>query len=275
MLPKQSVAALYLASASLLCILTSQHAIGQASGAPTSPPPKVTAPHRAIPPRVDKPTKWLTPAMRRSMIGGLWMTDANWKSAIYLRNGVETDPVTVTPILHLSNGVKYTLPDVILQPAGNAIIDINQGLQQLGIASFATLSGYAEIEYTWPWDPFCATIRNIDTAHSLVFTYSLQPTMPLPLKIVNPVVKTPMHTIEGMWWKQEANVTGFVALANVSSQPIQATVTLTDNQSNLIAQHSVTISPHGMKLVNLPELISAAGAQGGVQKSPPAQLPTI
>ena len=181
--------------------------------------------------------------MKRSMIGGLWMTDANWKSAIYLRNGVETDPVTVTPILHLSNGVKYTLPDVILQPAGNAIIDINQGLQQLGIASFATLSGYAEIQYTWPWDPFCATIRNMDTAHSLIFTYSLQPTMPVPLQIVNPVVKAPTHTIEGMWWKQEANVTGFVALANISSKAIQANVQLTDNQANLIAQHSVTISP--------------------------------
>ena len=131
MLPSKSLSALYLASASLLFILTN-HAVGQASGAPTSPPPKVMAPHRAIPPRVDKPVKWLTPTMRRSMIGGLWMTDANWKSAIYLRNGVETDPVTVTPILHLSNGVSYTLPNVTLQPAGNAIIDINQALQQLG-----------------------------------------------------------------------------------------------------------------------------------------------
>jgi len=265
MLPKQSVAGLYLALGSFLFILTSPRAASQTSGAPTSPPSKVMAPHQPIPPRVNTPTKWLTPAMKRSMIGGLWMTDANWKSAIYLRNGVETDPVTVTPILHLSNGVKYTLPDVTLQPAGNAIIDINQGLQQLGIASFATLSGYAEIQYTWPWDPFCVTIRNVDTAHSLIFTYGLQPTMPVPLNIVNPVVKTSTHTIEGMWWKQEANVTGFVALANTSSQPIQAAVSLTDNQANLIVQHSVTISPQGMKLVNLPELISASGSQGGVQ----------
>jgi len=203
--------------------------------------------------------------MKRSMIGGLWMTDANWKSAIYLRNGVETDPVTVTPILHLSNGAKYTLPDVTLQPAGNAIIDINQGLQQLGIASFATLSGYAEIQYTWPWDPFCATIRNVDTAHSLIFAYGLQPTMPVPLQIVNPIGKVPTNTIEGMWWKQEANVTGFVALANISSQPVQATVALTDNQANLIAQHSVTISPQGMKMVNLTELTSTSGARGGIQ----------
>jgi hypothetical protein len=141
-------------------------------------------------------------------------------------------------------------------------------------ASFATLSGYAEIQYTWPWDPFCATIRNVDTARSLIFTYGLHPTLPLPLHILNPTVKTPTHTIEGMWWKQEANVTGFVALANSSSQPIQAIIGLTDNQSNLIAQHNVTISPQGMKLVNLPELISAGGAQEE-SKLRPVQLPTI
>jgi hypothetical protein len=40
------------------------------------------------------------------------MTDANFKSSIYLRNSVETDPITVTPVLHLSNGSKYTLADV-------------------------------------------------------------------------------------------------------------------------------------------------------------------
>ncbi|MGH9511694.1 MAG: Ig-like domain-containing protein [Terriglobales bacterium] len=250
---------LFVLSLSVLFISSSFSAMGQTQR------PKVMAPHRAIPPRADKQVKWLTPMMQRSMIGGLWMTDANWKSAIYLRNGVETDPVTVTPILHLSNGVKYTLPDVTLPPAGNAIIDINQGVRQFGIASFATLSGYAEIQYNWPWDPFCATIRNVDTAHSLIFTYGLQTTAPPPLKIVNPVTKTPTNVMEGMWWKQERNVTGFIALANISSRPIQVSVTVIDNQANSLGQHQVTVSPQGMKLVDLAELASATVTQGGIQ----------
>jgi hypothetical protein len=56
------------------------------------------------------------------MVGGLWMTDANLKSTIYLRNDVETDPITVTPILWLSNGRKFVLNDVRLEPAGVAVI---------------------------------------------------------------------------------------------------------------------------------------------------------
>src|SRR6267154_3009090 len=137
--------------------------------------PKVMAPHKSIAPKVEKPIKWLTPAVPRTMVGGLWMIDANFKSSIYLRNVVETDPVTVTPILYLSNGVKYTLPDVTVEPAGVAIISINDALQKKGISSWATLQGYVELQYKWPWDPFCATVRNVDVVHSLIFTYALQP----------------------------------------------------------------------------------------------------
>src|ERR1700757_3569253 len=77
--------------------------------------PKVPAPHKPIAPKVEKPIKWLTPSTQRTMVGGLWMTDANFKSSIYLRNIVETDPVTVAPILHLSNGKQYSLPDVTVE----------------------------------------------------------------------------------------------------------------------------------------------------------------
>ena len=116
----------------------------------------VLAPHRPIPPRLPHPKSWHDPAVQGSMVGGLWMTDANFKSSIYLKNIVETDPVTVTPILYLANGTKYTLPDVKLEAGGTAIVDINAGLEAQGISSYATLSGYVEIQYTWPWDPICA-----------------------------------------------------------------------------------------------------------------------
>jgi Bacterial Ig-like domain (group 2) len=227
--------------------------------------PKVLPPHKPIKPKVEKPIKWLTPAMPRTMVGGLWMIDANFKSSIYLRNVVETDPVTVTPILYLSNGTKYTLPDVTVEPAGIVIISINDALQKKGISSWATLKGYVELKYRWPWDPFCATVRNVDTAHSLIFIYALQPTLPLPPNVLNPTPKIPTHTMEGMWWKQENNVTGFVALANLSSQTAQASVLVTDKEGKPLSEHNVTVSPHGMKMVALRELATLKETQGGVR----------
>jgi len=227
--------------------------------------PKVLAPHKPVPPRAEKQVKWLAPATPRSMVGGLWMTDADFKSSIYLKNGVETDPVTATPILHLSNGAKYTLPEVTVKPAGLAIISISDELQKKGISPWATLSGYVELLYTWPWNPFCATVRNVDVAHSLIFTYSLRPTAPPALNIVKPISAPPTHTVEGMWWKHEKNVTGFIAVANLTAQRTDATVQITDGRAQPISQHRVSVSPHGMKLIKLPELQTTEATHGGVR----------
>lgn len=228
---------------------------------------KVLAPHRNIPQRIDKKIDWSKKATMRSMIGGLWMTDANFKSSIYLRSVVETDPITVTPILWLANGAKYTLPNVTLDPAGIAIIDINAGLQSQGISPWATLTGYVELQYTWPWDPLCATIRDVDVTHSLIFTFGLRAITPLNPAASMATTQSSKQTLEGMWWKEEKNVTGFVALANTSSQPIEASLQVGDQLANPLAQHNVTISPHGMKLVSLQELPEFPGSVGGIHIS--------
>jgi hypothetical protein len=147
--------------------------------------PIVLAPHRPIAPKVAKMLP-LPPPIRGSMVGGPWITDANFKSSIYLKNVVETSPVTVTPVLYLSNGTKYVLPDVTLEPSGTAIVDINAGLQAQGVAGYATLSGHVELQYNWPWDPICATIRVTDVAHSLIFTYGAQALTPVSAQSHSP-----------------------------------------------------------------------------------------
>jgi hypothetical protein len=196
------------------------------------------------------------------MVGGLWMTDANFKSTIYLRNDVETDPVTVTPILWLSNGKKFVLNDVTLEPAGISVININQALANQGVSSWATLTGYVEIQYTWQWDALCVIVWNVDVSHSLILTSGLAPSLP---PAAQTTASPQNQVLEGMWWKQEANVSGFVALSNTSAEPIHAAVQVSDAAGNSIGTHSVTISSHGTKIVKMPELQVAGSYAGGVR----------
>ena len=114
-----------------------------------------------------------------------------------------------------------------LEASGTAIVDINAGLEQQGIASYATLSGYVELQYAWPWDPICAFIRDVDVAHSLIFTYGLQPST----STAQSQSSSAIQTAEGIWWMRESNVTGFVALTNTSSQQVTANVQVTDNRN--------------------------------------------
>ena len=100
------------------------------------------------------------------------------------------------------------MPAVTLEPTGIAIVDINQGLAEQGVAPYATLSGYVELDYQWAWPIVCAMVKSVDEIHSVIFNYPLTAPLnapPSPGRIASPGLT---HNYEGMWWKQEANVTG-------------------------------------------------------------------
>jgi hypothetical protein len=160
------------------------------------------------------------------------------------------------------------VPDRTLEPSGTAVISVNDALRDAGVAPWAELTGYVEVQYTWPWDPLCVTVTSVDTAHSVIFTSSLRPLYPprlLGSRSAGPASR--VHVLEGMWWRQEPQVTGFVTLSNITEQPVAAAVQVTDGQGRLLGQHRVTVSSHGTKLLGLKELNQARDAAGGIRVS--------
>ncbi|MGB8472554.1 MAG: hypothetical protein WCE61_00560, partial [Candidatus Acidiferrum sp.] len=226
--------------------------------------PKVLAPHRSLAPRLEKQLPVGKPMARQSATGGLWMTDADWKAALYLKSGLKTGPITVTPTLYLSNGQRYPLSPVTLEPSGTAIVDIGHAFESVGIAPYATLCGYAEIEYQWPWAAVSATVKNVDVVNSLIYIFGLQPSPDWhPDHPESWPARLP-SSFEGLWWKQEKDVSGFLALSNVTGQAIHATVRLTGKSDAQLASYQVTVSPHGTKMVTMDELKTAADDTGGI-----------
>ena len=67
------------------------------SSAQQTDDPPVPAPHKFVAPKLPQPKQWHSPAVKRSMVGGLWMMDPNYRSVLNLRNDVETSSLTVTP----------------------------------------------------------------------------------------------------------------------------------------------------------------------------------
>jgi hypothetical protein len=102
-----------------------------------------------------------------------------------------------------------------------------------------------------------ATVNSVDTVHSEIFNYGLQAG-------VSSDSATQANTIEGLWWKQEPNVTGFVALANVSQQAVNARLSVSDSAASPMGSHTVTVPSHETKVIDLTELRTAISSSGGI-----------
>jgi hypothetical protein len=103
--------------------------------------------------------------------------------------------------------------------------------------------------------------------HSLIFSFTLQsskPFHPATGGVLQSVTQVSTTTVDGMWWKQETNVTGFVSLANTTARPKPVKVEVSDN-ANVLAAHSIVVSPHGTKILDLAELQAASGSEGGIR----------
>lgn len=237
--------------------------------------PHVAAPNKPVPPELF-PLRPLPPAVAQSMVGGPWLTNANYHSVLVIKNQLKTSPLQVRPILYLANGRSYALPEVVMEAAGVTTLDINQALAKQGVAPWAALSGYLELQYQWPWDALCATIQNLDPIHSEVFTYNFRSTNPDSSSgHQNPahsMEANPTTVLEGLWWKQEPNVTGFVAVSNVSSHSLAIHLDVSDRAGDPIADHELTVASHETKFLQLPELSSAATHDGGIRATFAGQL---
>jgi len=192
------------------------------------------------------------------------MIDADSRASIYLRNALSVAPLTVTPILYLSNGKSFTLSNVTLEPSGTAVVSINDELGKQDVAPWATLSGYVEVQYKWPWPALCATVTTGDAVHSIVFTSFLTDTSAAGSETPSAKRSGP-NIIEGLWWKHEPGVEGFVAVSNTLERPEVVKLQVSDRHGNVLGEHGITISPHGTKLLNLEELRDVSAPDGGVR----------
>lgn len=122
---------------------THQHTVVDSPRIDGKDHPRVLAPHKPVMPRAAKPEPSGAP-IPRSMVGGFWMEGPDLRSSIHLSNDVITDPITVTPILHISTGRKLALPKVKLAPSGIAVISIDDALKQANLLPTKLMYGYVE-----------------------------------------------------------------------------------------------------------------------------------
>ena len=165
---------------------------------------------------------------------------------------VQVAQVTVTPVLYMADGTRYELSPVVLGAAGVTNVDINAALQSAPASVQQHLSdtGSAAIEYMWPWKgAVLATVENLDVPRSLVFHFSLQQPSKTALK-PNKIVT------EGLWWKHDADIGGFVAITNTTKTAITSHFSLFPSNTGHHVEKDVILAANSTQMIDL-NLISA------------------
>ncbi len=191
-----------------------------------------------------------------------------------MTNIVQVAPVTVTPVLYMADGTRYELAPITLEPAGVTQVDINQALLSApgNVLNHISDFGSASIEYMWPWKgAVMATAENLDVPRSLVFHYPLQSPISKPAKNdngnKNEKAKPGKITKEGLWWKHDDDVVGFVALSNVTASEIDAHLRVSSSDGKNSFEKDVKVGANSTQDIELSSFMSntkKSSHEGGV-----------
>jgi hypothetical protein len=209
------------------------------------------------------------PIAGQELAGGLWRTDHDFKPTLQITNVLTIAPLAVTPVLYMADGTQYSLGPYSLATSGVLAIDLRTALEEAppNIAAHISEFGSVRIKYDWRWaNAITAAVQNIDATRSLNFTFELR-TPPVAAKSGDggssdrgETHGTGKHSHsqniveEGLWWKHDTGVDGFVAITNISGTQVGFTLDLVDTEGQVLARKHLRLVPEVTRFLQLSDL---------------------
>ena len=195
------------------------------------------------------------PSTTQEAAGGFWRIDRDFDAALRIKNVLLKQPLTVTPVLYMADGTEFDLPSLDLPAAGVASVNIGRMLQNAALGAHRSTYGSASVRYHWSWAAVLATIQNTDEIESITFHSTLNTNI---TQLKDPSTASGPHTLQGMWWTPpQSTPSGFISLLNVTSQPLNAQLSLATAAAQTLTTRPVTIAPHATAMLTLQDLLSS------------------
>ena len=171
----------------------------------------------------------------------------------------------MTPFLYAADGTEYQLSPITLAPAGVVSVDIRGALGAAPEEIKAHFSDYgsAAVKYVWHWSGAAtAMVDNRDAKRSLNFGFELRAPMPSMRGIA--MKHGPSATVqEGLWWREDTGVNGFLALVNVAPRPVSVQVEVLSDYGALESERTIHLQTNETR--NLDLLGDTKDSSGGIR----------
>jgi len=195
-----------------------------------------------------------------TLYSGLWRTDGSFVSTIRIKNVLVVASMDVTPVIFMEDGTSYPLRMVHIPVSGVTTVNINEALAAAppSIASHVSQFGSAALIYTYPSPGHVtAQMAAIDSSRSLSYTYPF-------IEPMNMQHEGSKQVLEGLWWKHDPGVRGFVSVSN--SADVTHTVKLRSigrsEDREDFGGREMELAAHSTRMLQLEEL-EADVAEGG------------
>jgi hypothetical protein len=193
------------------------------------------------------------------MEGGFWRVDHTFEPMLIVSNVLEKAELPVSPILYAADGTEFRLPSITIAPSGVASIDIRNTLKNVPpeIRAHFSQFGSAAIEYVWSTPGAAsAMIQNRDAKRSLNFNSEFRASGTMRHGQAT-------NTHEGMWWKDDAGVTGFLALINTAGRSLRVQVRILSQFGAFEGERSFELQAKETQVLD--PLEGIPGGSGGIQ----------
>ena len=200
-----------------------------------------------------------TPSESFELQGGFWRIDHTFRPVLILTNVLQTNSLSATPVLYAADGTEFRLSQVKLGPAGVANVDILQAIQSAPADIRAHFSQYGSVSvrYAWHWPgAIGAAVQNRDIQRSLNYNFDLHAAMMTPTVDAKTVQ-------EGLWWKEDEGITGFVSLMNGSKRSVDVDVRVLTNSGETEEIRQIRLGPRQTQSVQI--LRNARSISGGLR----------
>ncbi|HEV2419115.1 MAG TPA: hypothetical protein VGX94_15070 [Terriglobia bacterium] len=189
-----------------------------------------------------------------TLYGGFWRVSGGFVSTIRIKNELVVAPLDVTPVLYMADGVRYELPSVHLATAGVAFVNINDALAKVPARMADHLSQFGSVELHWQYTSaghIVASVEMLNVPQSLIFI--------APLNGVDPAMPGG-HTLEGLWWRHDPGVDGYVSVANMTDKSTEVSIQTVDARGGAQPGAFLQLAGHTTKVLRLWDLVY--GRQG-------------
>ena len=204
----------------------------------------------------------IKPPSPQQMAGGYWRTEGSFRPILRITNYLVNQTLLVTPVLYMADGTEYDLTPITLPAAETTGVDIIDALNKMpaSLRSHVSEYGSAGVKYMWSWsNALTAMVQNLDVPRSLNFNFVLHTPMNMP----GTPVSSQAVVREGMWWREDDGVEGFVAISNLSERTLSIRVQVRPSGIAAVGTvQDVQLGPHQTARL---QLDFGEGKTGGVR----------